>query len=305
MDFADNSLLRLSTSAGRDEFLDQLALRQLAEAAFDTSLHPLEGPFALDVEKVDFGEEMTAPVTLEGHIVPAPGQLPAEVRLKAIGLQGASPARADLILRGTLIGRRILVDDRVEAVGGGFAMLDLDREIEAELGGLPADPAVLERERRTRLIERLRAGAARPDTIGDAVIDSMLASANSADMGELLDRRGTAGLARFSLKFRGGGAATPVPVRLAVTLAALVRNADSRIRDLLAESRAVQAALATMPSLQAPAAELRRRTAIPVLWLLPGAFLDDDDDWPGANRAAKRAAAADLLGGQGIVMVPG
>lgn len=303
MEFADRIVLQILGTATRDALLDQISLEQLAEAAFDTSLHPLDGPFALDVARIDPGEDSGPTLSLDGQIVSAPGAMPTEVRLKAFGWQAASAVRADLLLRGTLIARHTFTDDRIEEVTGGFSVLDLDKEIEADLGGLPADSTVLETERRVRLLERLKAGAAGPGLIDDGLLDEMLIAARSDSVGDLLDRRGSAAMGRLGLKFRSGGAPVSVPVRLPVNLAVLARPAPFALGLVLAQSRAIQNALGQAPSLQAPAAELRRRSAVPILCFVP-AELFDDDDWPGANRAARRKSAATLLGPQGVVLIP-
>jgi hypothetical protein len=223
--------------------------------------------------------------------------------LKTSGWPGAVTARADLVFRGTFIARHTITDDRIEDVSGGFAALDLDREIVADLGALPADAATLEKERRSRLLKRLKTGAAEPDLIDDDVLDSMLTAANAVDVSALLDRRGTAALGRLALKFRSGGAPVVSPVQLALNVAVLVRPVPLALRELLPECRAVQAALADSPALQAPAAELRRRSAIPIFCFVPKEIFDDTD-WPGGDRGARRKSSAQLLCPQGIVLVP-
>lgn len=303
MDFSDKAILRLATPAGRNSLLDQTTLAQMAEAGFDTAAHPLTGPFALEVDTVDLGAEIARAATLEGQIVSVPGSPPMDVRLKLAGFPAAAPLRIDALWRGALIARRVPQDDRVEAVSGGFSALDIDREIIADLGALPRSSSALEAERRRRLAARLGEGAANPDLIDSGSLDAMLGAANAADVATLIEARGTAGLARFLLQFGAAAATPPVPVRLPSTIAVIVRDAPLRLASLLAETRTVLSALSDTPALQPNVSEIRRRSSVLVLWVVPQEVLDDDG-WPGADRSARRTAAAELLSPQGIALAP-
>ena len=70
---------------------------------------------------------------------------------------------------------------------------------------------------------------------------------------------------------------------------------------MLADSRSIRAALAEDSAVQPLPAPLRRRVPIPLVWMVP-ATLFDDAQWPGADRAARIAATADLLSNQGIAL---
>lgn len=301
MEFSDTILLELATAAGRGALLDQAALGQMISAAFDLSVAPVQGPFSLTVETLDLGLDITRPGLIEGSFSATPGSVPANIRIRVEGLAFAPPPRVDALWRGTLIARRVPQDDMVAGVSGGFILLDLDRAIVAELGALPATPAALETARRRVLLARLRDGAAQPGALNDAAVDHMLAAAGVADASGLLAGRGTAELGAFRLAFTAAAVAPPVPVTLPVTVAVLVREAPLRLSALLAESRSIRAALADDPSVQPAPAPIRRRVPVLLLWVIPGALLDDAG-WPGADRAARRSAAADLLSGQGIAL---
>lgn len=301
MGFVDRIILQLASSAGRDALLDQPALQRALNTAFDTTSAALEGPFALDVAQADLGLEILRPVLLEGSYATAPGAVPGELRLKATNLRLGKSLFVDLLWRGALVARRVPQQDRIVEVAGGFATLDIDREIIADLGGLP-EGAALEAERRRRLIARLRAGAVSAGAIGETELDAMLAAGGASDVDALLAARGTADLGRFRIGFSppaAGGA--PVPIRLPVSIAVLVRDLPLGLPALLADSRSICSALAEDAAVQPAAAELRRRVPVLVMWVVP-ADLFDDADWPGGDPAARQANVAQILASQGIVL---
>lgn len=305
MDFVDAVVLRCATAEGRATLLDQDGLAQMVEAAFDVTALPVQGPYAMTVDTLDLGLELVRPAVLSGAYTAVPGAIPAELRLRIDGLAPAQPLRVDALWRGALIARQVPQEDRVTAVSGAFASTDIDRAIIADLGALPTNAAVLEAERRRRLLRRLRAGDAVPDAINDLALDRMLAVAGVTDTASLLAGRGTTGLGTFRIGFSAAAAvaAVPVPITLPVTVAVIARDAPLHLSALLAESRSIRAALADDPSVQPAAAARRRRTPILVLWAIPGSLLDDTG-WPGADRPARRTAAAGLLAGQGIALAP-
>jgi hypothetical protein len=301
INFSDRTVLQLATAAGRNALFDQDTLGNLIATAFDTELAPVDGPFALDVERSDIGVELSRTVRLEGHYAAAPGAVPGDIRLHIDNLRIGSPLRVDLLWRAQLVARHVQQDDRVASVTGGFTALDLDREIVAALGALPVG-AALEAARRTRLLARLKANAAQADAIDDAALDAMLAAADAADVASLLAQRGNAGVGRFRLTFSAPQqGAVAVPIRLPVTIAVQAFDSFSGLAALLADSRSIRAALAEDPAVQPPSAPLRRRVPIPLVWIVP-ATLFDDATWPGANRDARIAATIDLLSSQGIAL---
>lgn len=299
MDFVDGTLLGLADAAGRGALLDQAALAQMTMAAFDVTAAPLQGPFALDVETAELGLELAPRLVLEGSWT-LPGGLPTDARFRIEGVRSGMPLRVEALWRGNLIARAVPQDSRIDDVTARFVATDLDRAIVAAQGALPADAAALEAARRKELRARLSAGMAQPAALDDAVLDGMLARAGVANVGALLAAEGTAALGGVRVRFSAPAADAPaVPITLPVTIAVLVRNVPLALATLFAESRAVRAALAADPSAAAAPAPIRRRTPILVLWVVPAAAFDDAD-WPGADRAARRGAAGDLLAAQGI-----
>lgn len=303
MNFVDVAILKCATAAGRAGLLDQDCLAQMVQAAFDVTAFPVQEPYALTVDTLDLGLELARPALVQGSYTAIPGATPADLRLRIDGFSPLQPLRVDALWRGVLIARQVPQDDRITATAGGFASLAIDRAIIADLGALPASPASLEAERRRRLLARLRLNAVEPDAIDDATLGRMFAAAGVPDAASLLAARGNAELGAFHISFSAAAAVAPVPVSLPVTVAVLARDAPLQISALLAESRSIRAALADDPSVQPAAAAIRRRTPILVLWTIPATLLDDPG-WPGADRPARRAAAADLLAGQGIALAP-
>lgn len=302
MDFGDKLLIQLASASGRTALLGQDALRAMVTAAFDVATAPVEGPYAIEVERADLGLEIARSVQFDGEFVAVPGALPGSLRLRSSNFGGGTPLRVDALWRGALIARQVPQDDRIAALSGGFTLLDIDREIIGDLGALPAGPA-LEAERRARLLARLKADASQAELIDDRALDAMLAAGGIADVATLLGQRGGSGLARFSLAFTAPAhQAVPLPIRLPVTVAVLIRSAPIGFSALLAESRAIRSALGDDPAaLPPPVPALSRRVSVLVAWVLD-ATLFDDGDWPGADRAARIAAAATLLSGQGIAL---
>jgi hypothetical protein len=299
LDFVDGTMVSLADAARRNALLDQAALAQMTAAAFDVSTTPLEGPFALDVETAELGLELAPRLTLEGSWT-LPGGMPTDARFRVEGLRLGDPLRIEALWRGRLIARTVPQDSRIEEVTARFAATDIDKAIVAALGALPADPAALEAARRNQLRTRLTAGMAQPAALDDAALDDMLARAGVASVGALLAAEGAAALGAVRVRFSAPAPGTPAsPVTLPVIVAVLVRNVPLPLAALFAETRAVRAALAADPTVTPAPAPIRRRASVLVLWVVPAAAFDDAD-WPGADRAARRGAAGELLAAQEI-----
>ncbi|MFA7585136.1 MAG: hypothetical protein WCY11_02920, partial [Novosphingobium sp.] len=225
MNFADSTLLRLSSEPGRNALLGQDELADMVGTAFDAPNAGLQGAYGLSVDRLDIGIEIARTAHIDGSYTATPGALPGDIRLRIANLQLGEPLRIDTLWRGHLIARHRPQDDRIVAVAGGFTLLDLDREIISDLGSLPAG-AALENERRQRLLERLRTDAAQPNLIDDHVLDSILDASGAPDIAALLDAKGTGEVARLRLSFDAPAVAgAPVPIRLPITAAVLVRDA--------------------------------------------------------------------------------
>lgn len=301
MNFVDATLLRLASPAERQAMLTQDILGGMLAAAFDTASAAIQGPYAIAVDRLDLGVEVGRSVTVDGTYVASPGTLPGDLRLKVGNLQVGRPLQVDTLWRGQLIARWTPQDDRVTSVSGGFTLLDIDRQIISDLGALPAGGA-LETERRTRLIARLKAGAAQPDVVDDQLLDALFAASGVADAAGLLKAQGTSDIARLKITFSPPAqAGAPVPLRLPVTVAVLIRDSVASLAQMFADSRAIRSALAADPAVQPADAAVRRLVPVLLLWVLPSTSFNDAG-WPGGNPAARKANAIQLLSGQGIAL---
>ncbi len=294
MEFADTTLISLSTEAGRNALISQTALAHMASAAFDLSLDPIEGPFTLSVETAETGVEIVPTVSVDGTIRAADRPTPNELRLVLRGLRPVAPLRADALWRGELIARRVSRDSVIEDALPAFTALDLDRVIAASASGLPTDPAALEAARRVELLTRLRARMTRPDLLDEAGLLALLEEAGQRDVAGLLGARGGTALGTLRLRFSAPSAGPPEPVRLPVTIAVMVRSAIGSLSAFLAEARALREHLARDAEALPPPAPLRRRVQVLPLLVLPQATFSAPG-WPGANRVQRQRLAAEFL----------
>ncbi|MEK8105555.1 hypothetical protein NKG94_11140 [Micromonospora sp. M12] len=178
--------------------------------------------------------------------------------------------------------RTSVARDRVEDLDVAVPAFDVDPQIIADLGALPADPAQLEVERRTRLVTRLRAGLHQPAAFTDAHLDRLLAGVGATNAGDLVARmRGRPPGDREAALRRAAGRPThPAPA------AVRRRGPDPRpgllLADLLVETRLVRARAEEL-GLDVPAPDdVRRRHRVVAVWVVPIETFDDDG-WPGGD----------------------
>jgi hypothetical protein len=308
VNFVDATLLRLADPAAREAVFDQVALEQLITAAYDVEALQVEGPFTVVFDDLRFGVAVTPLATIEGTWNPLGGVDRTELRLQVTGLATEPTERVDALWRGAVVARATPATGRVSAVEP--ARPDpgrIDAEIIADLGALPADPAALEAERRSRLLVRLRAALAQPDVLTDQVFDGWLRGLGATSVSDLVTRvRGTAAPAAVQVAFAPADPAPPSPRPLPVAALLLIRDEGFSVAGLLAESNAVRSRLGQL-GLDRPAEPgLPQREPVLVVWIVPETVFDDPG-WPGANggtpaaqRAARRAAAGAWLAQQGI-----
>ncbi|SCE98858.1 hypothetical protein [Micromonospora mirobrigensis] len=309
MDFVDSVLVRLGDPATRSGVLDDAALANLVAAAYDTEAMPVGPPYSAVFDELTVGYA-TPPVTVvEGEWMGAAGQDRTELRLRLHGL-GPAPLRVDALWRGGLVVRTSTARDRVQALAVQLPSFDVDPEIVADLGALPTDPAVLETERRSRLVDRLRSGLDQPAAFTDAHVDRLLRSVGAGSVSELVTRvRGQAGTATVQLRYAPPAATPPTPRVLPLAAAVFVRGAGFSLADLLLSSRLARSRAEEL-GLEVPAADdVRRRRAVVVVWIVPAATFDDPA-WPGGTtgtpqqqRADRYARAGRWLAAEGIGLV--
>jgi hypothetical protein len=250
------------------------------------------------------------PGLLEGVWNPVGGVDRTEVHARVLGLGVEPVARVDALWRGAIVARVVTGGGRITQLEVAWPdPSGIDDEIVADLGTLPADPAALEAERRSRFRARVTAAVAQPDVVTDAAFDAWLARLGVSTVTDLL-RAGSGGAAGGAVQvtFTPNGAPTATPRPLPLTALLLVRDAFS-VAELVSASNAVRERVGAL-GLERPAdPTLPRRVPVLVVLVVPPTVFDDPD-WPGATdgtpaeqRAARRAAAGAWLAREGIGLV--
>jgi hypothetical protein len=308
VNFVDVTILQLAAAATRRAVFDDLSLQHVLAAAYDTGSLSPEGPYEATFEGFRVGVFTPTVVQLDGGWSALGSSERVEAHFELRRAHASGLPRVDATWQGTVIARTSVVSDLVEAVTSRWPGL---HELDADLTDLPSDPAALEQARRGALLARLRSGAALPEAIDDAFVDQLLARAGVGTVAALSARSrsgAAAGALRISMAQPSEPQLSPRPFPVAVAL--MVRRGMEALSDLLAEAKAIQAALAS--HLERPRdPQLRPRNSLVVGCVVPAAVFDDAD-WPGAEpdvptdvaRIARRVAAADWLAPEGIAFIP-
>jgi hypothetical protein len=308
MDFVDGVLVRLADPASRASLFDAASTANLVEAAYDTDAMPVEPPFTPVFDDLRIGYAAPAPATVDGEWMSTGGTDRTEVRLRLHGLGSAEPMRVDALWRGALVVRTTVARDRIEHVELARPGFDVDPEIEADLGSLPADPGQLESERRTRVLARLRAGLDQPAAFTDDHLDRLLVGVGAGSVGDLVTRF-TGAAETLQIRYTPPVSAPPTARSLPFSAAVLVRDMGFSLADTLVQSRLVRARAEEL-GLAAPAEPaVAHRHSMVVVLLVPTAVFDDQA-WPGGDsgndaqrRAARFARAGEWLAREGIGLV--
>jgi len=300
MNFTDKILIRLADPATRKGVFDATALEQFASAAYDTSQMILQGPFDSVFDELQLGMAIQKTGDVEGHW----GMLGASDRnganFQVTGLGGA-PLLVDALWRGYIIARVSVPAGRISTVKTSWPdAAAIDREIVQALGALPANEVQREQERRTRLMNHLRAGTADPDVVTDAVLNRLLATAGAESVNDFFDRfSSTTSVGPVQITISPGPAVPATPKPLPVSAAILVRDAGAGWAQLLAESRLVRTQMESSGMGRPDDPGLRMLRSLLVIWVIPENTFADND-WPGADLAARRKAAGEWLAKEGI-----
>jgi hypothetical protein len=179
------------------------------------------------------------------------------------------------------------------------------------MGALPADPAVLEQERRKRLLARVRSGLAQPAVFTDALLNDWLRTVGATSVSDLLTRfNGTVAEGTVRVSYALPGPVSDTPKALPVAIALMIRNAGFSLTRLMAETRMARDRIGPL-GLEVPGNEsLRLRQRLLVAWVVPVTTFDDTD-WPGGAggmtadqlRTARRSAAGTWLAREGIGLI--
>jgi hypothetical protein len=310
MDFVDATLTKLATPATRDALFDQAALGQLVATAYDADALAVEGPYQPVFDELRLGPSLPPMATIEGGWQNQDGSMRHDLHLRLGGVAGESVGRVDALWRGSILARASPLDSTIEEAQVTWSRAgEIDAEIIAADGSLPANPNTRESKRRARFAAHLKAGMADPDALTDERIDALLASVGAISVGDAIEHLAdTAQAGAVSVAFSAPSQRAPAPLELPMTVAILIRDEDGlSLAALLAESHALCDRLDTMAVHQAATPTLPVRTAIVVAWLVPQTLFDDTD-WPGAQpamsasaaRDARRAAAGAWLAAEGI-----
>ena len=311
MDFVDATLVKLADPASRGTLFDATALEQMLSAAYDATALNLTAPFTAVFDEVQIGPSASGLARVEGSWAVAGSTQRTEVHLQVGGLSIAPVIRVDAIWRGAIVARTSSADAPVIAVDTDWPSLQgIDAQIITELGALPADPATLEMERKTRIRARIAAAFDQPALVTSERVDQWLRDMGASSASDFVTGFASVAAATHTrLTFAAPSRALSSPRPMPVAVALLIRPAGFSLAQLLWESRLVRERLE--PSgMERATNGARQRTAIVVGWIVPVTTFDDTG-WPGAAagmsvaqaRDARRAAAGVWLAREGIGLV--
>jgi hypothetical protein len=304
MTYEDRMLVRLADPASRAGVFDAAGLEQLLSAAYDTDAMAIEGPFTPVFDEFSVGVALPRLADVEGSWMPSGGVDKVEARFQLSGLGTSDVIRVDALWRGAVVARTAHVTGRINAVNVAWPdMAAIDAEIIAALGNLPADPVVLEQERRQRFVTRLRAAFNQPALLSDARFDDWLRSTGATSVSDLLTNyRGVLHTGAMQVTIDQPAPPPTSPKALPVAAAILVRDQGFVVGQLLMESKLVRQRLDTLGLGRPRDASVKQRESLLVVWVLP-ATVFNDTDWPGASAGERRAAAGQWLAREGIGLV--
>lgn len=312
VNYEDYTLVRLADEAIRASLFDQVSLEQMLVASYDVEVLSLSGPYSAVFERLFLGLSVPRRALVEGCWGLPSSAERHEARITVHGL-GVDSVHVDALWRGAIVAQASRSSATIDRVTGSWADLEgIDEEIIAALGALPSDPAVLEAQRRMRLLDRLRAGFRQPEALSEAWLDGWLAQHGVATAGELLVRmRAQSSTGAFEVGFSEPASETPAPRALPLTVALLIRGEPLSVSRLLADSKLVREHLDQLGVGQPPDPAAAQRQRLLVAWMVPEQTFDDPD-WPGGDepgltpevqRERRRAAAGAWMAREGIGLV--
>lgn len=309
MNYVDRTLVQMASPLTRGGLFDTPGLEQIVRAAYDAEAMNVEGPYQAVFDELQLGYAVLQLGTMEGFWSPAGGMERVEARFQISGMGNGSAIRVDALWRGSIVARVAPPSGKVIHVEATWPQPGLiDAEIVTALGALPTDPVVLEQERRTRFLARIRISLRQPALFTDAQFDNWLRSMGVASVSDVLAQApGLIQPGALQIRFSAPSAGPTSPKALPVAAALLIRDQGFSVSQLLLESKAVREQLEVLGVVWPVEPTLRARQRVLVIWMVPeGVF--DDSDWPGATggmtpseaRAARRAAAGIWLAREGI-----
>jgi hypothetical protein len=304
MNYVDSTIVRLADPATRPQVFDSDSLDQLLRTAYDTDQMNVQAPFSTVFEEFRLGLAVPRLGILEGNWNPIGGMERMEARFQLSGVGSASTIRVDAFWRGAIIARASMANGFISAVRTAWPDTGgIDEEIIAALGALPADPAVLEQERRTRFVNRLKAVLDQPGVLTAAAMDQLLQQMGASSVGDLMQRlRGVGLTGAMQVTFTQPALPPLSPKPLPISAAILIRDSGFSLADLLVDSKIAREQLEPLGLSRPEDPSLRMRQPLLVVWIVPQAVFSDAG-WPGATVATRRAAAGDWLAREGIGLV--
>ena len=310
MDYVDFTLIRMADPATRASLFDDETLEQMAVAAYGDEAATLSGPYQPVFQEMEIGLSVPSRSTIDGWW--NAGTTHNEGRFVIAGIGRDSIVRIDALWRGGIIARVTPATGRItEEISEWPDPARIDEEIIVALGGLPRDPATLEKERRDRFLARIRAVLHQPDAFTDALFDDWLRRAGAVSVSDLMTRfQGVVSTGTLRIRYSDPASLPPSPRELPITAAVLLRDQPIALAEILSQSKLVREHLREAGVERARDADAGARAPILMVWMVPETVFDDDD-WPGGTtgtpaerRLLRRRAAAAWLGPQGIAFAP-
>lgn len=299
MNFENRTLVQFADPDTRAGLFDQTSLRQLLTATYVLDPTVFAGPFAAAFDEVRLGLDPVPKTRIEGRWSSLTGPDVSEAALDLLGI--GRPIAIDGHWRGRITATADAGGDRIEAVSAAAPTLaDVDARVAATNGGLPADPAALETERRLAMRELLTGPAASLDGLPEAAVDTLLTRRGVESVGALLSGSGAPPIG-LAVRSSEGEVGAPAIRALPFAGILLIGGADVSLLDLLRRGRMAVERLSYL-ALSATEAAPPLRHPLVAVWMLPLSVFEDDD-WPGADAAARRSNAGDWLAEQGIGLV--
>jgi hypothetical protein len=312
MKYEDATLIRLADSTSRLVLFDNLSLEQLVSAAYKTEILSVEGPYQAIFSEIRLGVVLSNIGTVEGIWNPVGGVDRVEARFNTFGLGTNVLTRVDALWRGDIVVRTVPINSQVTQVETKWPDAGtVDAEIVAALGTLPTNPAMLEQERRTRFLARIRTALDQPNSFTDEVFDTWLKSVGATSVSDLMTRfQGTVQSSAVQVTFSPPDPSPPLPKALPVTAAILIRDVGFSISQLLMESKMLREHLEKQGFERSPDPAFPVRYPILIVWVVPITVFDDVG-WPGGNpgmapealQAERRLIAGQWLAREGIGLV--
>ena len=295
MNYVDYTLVRLADAGSRGALFNQDALEQLTYAAYDADAMALGAPYSATFDEVVAGVSMPRRSTAEAVWNLSDGSDRREGRVTLFGLGSDPRIRVDALWRGALVARAVSPLSRItRAIASWSNTGGIDTEIVGAVGALPTDPEALEAARRARLLARLRAGLQQPDALTETAFDHWLVQFGVSSVGELIARHADQLVtAATQVQFSAAPDEPPLPRRLPLSAAILVRDRPIDLAQLLADSKLVRDQLDDLGVTHRSEPDAVARHAALVIWMIPDATFDDRD-WPGGEDAPSESAANQL-----------